>query len=138
MDSLARFRYQLSNSPRIGQRKRLLIRNSSSHTLNIPNSSPSVNRKHTSDTTDNTANKSAQNSPSNIRRHNLKQDLKPRPRSLSDDRMNNDHTTVADDIYRRLLPSEQDQSGSNRINPDQTHIEMDELKPFIITESANI
>ena len=96
VNPLARFHYQLSNSPR-GQRKRLLIRNSSSHTLNIPNSSPSVNRKHTSDTTDNTANKSAQNSPSNIRRHDLKQDLKPRPRSLSDDRMNNDHhhTTVA-------------------------------------------
>ena len=77
-------------------------RNCSSHTLNIPNSlSPSTSRKHTSDQTDSN---SAQNSPVNFRRLNLNKDSRPRPRSLSDDRMNSNEDELCH--LAALLPSD--------------------------------
>lgn len=70
---------------------------SSSQTLNIPNSPLIGQRKETE------ANKSAQNSPVLLRNS---KELRPRPRSLSDDRINNE-----DDLFERmaLLASPQQQ-----------------------------
>jgi len=130
VDPLAKFHYRQLNSPRIN--KKMLCfnkrRNCSSHTLNIPNNSPSISRKHTSDQTDSN---SAQNSPVNYRRLNLNKDLRPRPRSLSDDRMNSNEDELCH--YAALLPSSE--SNNDRVThndkQDQYQLEMEERKPFI-------
>jgi len=157
VDPLAKFHYRQLNSPRIN--KKMLgftqRRNCSSHTLNIPNSlSPSTSRKHTSDQTDSN---SAQNSPVNFRRLNLNKDSRPRPRSLSDDRMNSNEDELCH--LAALLPSDINNDKSSpslsptntcrktgtrgfkfQSRPLETHhndrqdpyqIEMDEHKPFI-------
>jgi len=131
VDPLAKFHYRQLNSPRIN--KKMLCfnqrRNCSSHTLNIPNSlSPSTSRKHTSDQTDSN---SAQNSPVNYRRLNLNKDSRPRPRSLSDDRMNSKEDELCH--LAALLPSDtnNDRLTHHNDRQDQYQIEMDEHKPFI-------
>jgi len=131
VDPLAKFHYRQLNSPRIN--KKMLgftqRRNCSSHTLNIPNSlSPSTSRKHTSDQTDSN---SAQNSPVNFRRLNLNKDSRPRPRSLSDDRMNSNEDELCH--LAALLPSDinNDKSTHHNDRQDPYQIEMDEHKPFI-------
>ena len=88
---------------------------SSSHTLNIPNS-PLVSRKETK-ANQQQDNKSAQNSPVTQRSNNVKDLLRPRPRSLSEDRMNNE-----DDLFERvsLLPPQTHFDGNL---PPQTHFD---------------
>merc|ERR1719148_418013 len=135
VDPLAKFHYRQLHSPRIN--KKMLCfnkrRNCSSHTLNIPNSSPSISRKkHTSSDHQQTDSNSAQNSPVNYRRLNLNKDLRPRPRSLSDDRMNSNEDELCH--YAALLPSESNNDRSTHQNDQQdqyNQLEMEELKPFI-------